>query len=113
MDIKEKIKQIPDTPGVYLMKRDLSLTGFAKKVYKVVLNIPMGQVRTYKWIAKKAGHPKAYRAVGSILKKNPCPLIIPCHRVVKSNYDLGGYVWGRRTKKALLDLERQIQTLML
>lgn len=89
------------------------MTLFAKKVYKAVLSIPMGQVRTYKWVAKKAGRPKAYRAVGSILRKNPCPLIIPCHRVVKSNCDLGGYLWGRRSKKVLLDLERQIQKLML
>jgi O-6-methylguanine DNA methyltransferase len=89
------------------------MTPFAKKVYKVVLSIPLGEVRTYKWVAKKAGHPKAYRAAGTILKNNPYPLIIPCHRVVKSNCDLGGYIWGRRIKKALLDLERQIKKLML
>jgi len=86
---------------------------FAKKVYRVVLSIPLGQVRTYKWVAKKAGHPKAYRAVGSILKKNPCPLIIPCHRVVAGNNKLGGYAWGKKNKEAILNLERQIKKLVL
>jgi methylated-DNA-[protein]-cysteine S-methyltransferase len=84
------------------------MTFFAKKVYKVVLNIPVGEVRSYKWVAKKAGRPKAFRAVGSILKNNPYPLIIPCHRVVKSNNELGGYVFGAKQKELLLDLEKEI-----
>lgn len=53
------------------------MTPFARKVYKAVLSIPMGEVRTYKWVAQKAGRPRAYRAVGTILKKNPYPLIMP------------------------------------
>ena len=83
------------------------MTPFAKKVYQIVLSIPLGQVRTYKWVAKKAGKPKAYRAVGTILKNNPYPLIIPCHRVVKSNHESGGYVLGVKFKKLILDLERE------
>lgn len=89
------------------------MTSFVKKVYKVVLNIPLGEVRTYKWVAQKTGRPKAYRAVGQILKNNPYPLIIPCHRVVESKGKLGGYIWGERFKKRLLDLERQIRKSML
>ena len=89
------------------------MTLFARKVYKAVLSIPLGEVRTYKWVAKKAGRPKASRAVGQILNKNPYPLIIPCHRVVSSSGELGGYAWGRKTKKALLNLERQIREIML
>ena len=85
------------------------MTLFARKVYRVVLTIPLGEVRTYKWVAQKAGKPKAYRAVGQILNKNPYPLIIPCHRVICANSNLGGYAWGRKTKRALLDLERQIR----
>ncbi len=84
------------------------LTPFAKKVYGVVLNIPLGQKRSYKWVAKKAGSSKAYRAVGTILKKNPYPLIIPCHRVVKSNNILGEYAWGKNNKKRILELEKEI-----
>ena len=89
------------------------MTSFAKKVYNVVLNIPLGEVRPYKWVATKAGRPKAVRAVGQILKNNPWPLIIPCHRVVASGGELGGYVFGKRTKKRLLNLERQIKKLVL
>lgn len=89
------------------------MTPFAKKVYKVVLTIPLGEVRTYKWVARRIGKPRAYRAVGQILKKNPWPLIIPCHRVVASGGKLGGYAGGRKMKKKLLDLERQICKLMV
>lgn len=89
------------------------MTPFAKKVYKVVLTIPLGQVRSYKWVARKIGYPQAFRAVGQALKNNPYPLIIPCHRVVRSNNELGGYVGGKKIKKLLLDLERQILDLVL
>lgn len=85
------------------------ITSFAKQVYKVVLSIPIGEVRTYKWVAKKIGRPKAYRAVGGALKNNPYPLIIPCHRVIQSTGKLGGYTGGKKIKKALLELERQIK----
>ncbi len=82
------------------------MTPFAKKVYQAVLNIPLGEVRTYKWVAQKAGNRRAYRAVGTILNKNPFPVIIPCHRVIKSNNILGGYNLGQKKKKALLELEK-------
>jgi O-6-methylguanine DNA methyltransferase len=84
------------------------LTPFAKKVYRVVLGIPLGETRTYKWVAERSGSSLAYRAVGTILKKNPYPLIIPCHRVVKSNNILGEYVFGRKKKKRILQLEKEI-----
>ena len=83
------------------------MTSFAKKVYKVVLTIPLGQVRTYQWVAKKIGNPKASRAIGQILKHNPYPLIIPCHRVICSDRGLGGYVFGKKTKGVLLNLQYQ------
>jgi len=89
------------------------MNDFAKKVYRVVLSIPLGQVRTYKWVAKKAGNPGASRAVGQILKNNPYPLLIPCHRVVKSSGAIGGYAWGTIKKKKILDLERHIKDLMI
>lgn len=84
------------------------MTPFAKKVYKVVLKIPLGEVRTYKWVAKKVGRSRAYRAVGQVLKNNPYPLLIPCHRVICSNGKLGGYAFGQKQKRALLNLERTI-----
>ncbi|MCM8757932.1 MAG: MGMT family protein [Candidatus Omnitrophica bacterium] len=89
------------------------MSPFALKVYKVVLNIPFGEVRTYRWVAEKAGHPGAWRAVGRILKNNPLPLIIPCHRVICSDKDLGGYIWGRKIKKLLINYERKLKELMV
>jgi len=84
------------------------LTPFARKVYKAVLNIPIGQVRSYKWVAIKIGKPHATRAVGQVLKRNTWPLIIPCHRVISNNGELGGYSCGEKKKIFLIDLEKQI-----
>lgn len=89
------------------------MTPFAIKVYKAVMSIPFGEVRTYKWVAKRAGRSGAYRAVGQIMKRNPLPLLIPCHRVVASGGKLGGYSWGVKNKKRLIDLERQLKQLMV
>ncbi|MBL7081147.1 MAG: MGMT family protein [Candidatus Omnitrophica bacterium] len=89
------------------------MTPFARKVYKIVLSIPIGQVRSYKWIASKAGRPAAARSVGQILKQNPYPLFVPCHRVVKANGGLGGYRWGKKTKQRLLELEKEISKAIL
>ena len=84
------------------------MTPFARKVYKVVSSIPIGQVRSYKWVAARCGKPRAYRAVGQILKRNHYPLIIPCHRVIISDKKLGGYIFGVKYKKSLLELEKEI-----
>ena len=89
------------------------LTPFAIKVYKTISKIPLGQVRSYKWVAHKSGKPKASRAVGQILKNNPLPLIIPCHRVIRCNGKPGGYIFGKRTKQGLLNLERKLRQLMI
>ena len=85
------------------------LTPFAQKVYRVVSTIPLGEVRSYAWVARKAGRPRACRAVGSILKRNPYPLLIPCHRVVAAHGGLGGYVFGVKHKGALLTLEKEMK----
>jgi len=91
----------------------MKITPFAREVYKAVLTIPLGQVRTYEWVAKKAGRPNACRAVGQALKHNPFPLIIPCHRVIRKDKDIGGYALGRKKKERLLELERKISGLMI
>ena len=70
--------------------------------------IPFGQVRSYKWIAEKIDQPLAARAVASVLKKNKDLFVVPCHRVVKSDGSIGGYVLGKRIKKMLLDLEKKL-----
>lgn len=79
-------------------------TDFQKKIFKNMKNIKYGNVLTYKELAKKAGHPKAYRAVGSTCGANRIPIVIPCHRVVSSS-GLGGFGGGLRRKKFLLNLE--------
>ncbi len=80
------------------------MTKFAERVLSVVRNIPRGKTLTYKEVAKHAGRPKAYRAVGNILKKNYNQKI-PCHRVIRSNGKLGGYNRGANKKRALLKKE--------
>jgi methylated-DNA-[protein]-cysteine S-methyltransferase len=85
------------------------MTDFEKKVLRVVSRIPLGQVRTYKWVAKKVGKPRAYRAVANALNKNPFTLLIPCHRVIRSSGEIGGYSLGRRIKADLIKLEKKIK----
>jgi len=86
-----------------------SLTSFEWQVLKATLSIPLGQTRSYQWIAQKIGKPLAVRAVGQALRNNPYPLIIPCHRVIRSDGKLGGYAgkFGPRKKK-LLAMEKKI-----
>jgi len=83
---------------------------FERSIYKTLMAIPYGQVQSYKWVAQKAGHPKAVRAVGNALAKNPLPIIIPCHRVIKSDGFLGGFsaISGTELKKKLLKLENAL-----
>ncbi|MFZ3063637.1 MAG: MGMT family protein [Actinomycetota bacterium] len=83
------------------------VSDFEKKVYLAVSAIPYGETRSYAWVAEQIGRPGAARAVGQALKRNPLPMIIPCHRVVKSCGDLGGYKYGRRWKEKLLEMERK------
>ena len=81
---------------------------FERKVFKVVSGIPFGQRRSYKWVAKGAGYPRAVRQVASVLKKNQDLFVVPCHRVVSSSGEIGGYVLGKKIKKMLLDLEKDL-----
>ncbi|MDP2924168.1 MAG: MGMT family protein [Candidatus Omnitrophota bacterium] len=85
------------------------MTDFEKKVLRVVSKIPLGQVRSYKWVARKVGRPRAYRAVANALSKNPFILFIPCHRVIKSSKELGGYFLGKGLKRDLIKLEKKIK----
>lgn len=88
-------------------KLDLSgSTDFERSVWKVVRSIPRGQTRSYGWIAKQVGLPKAARAVGNAVGKNPVPIVVPCHRVIRGDGTLGGFGGGIETKKFLLRLEK-------
>lgn len=79
--------------------------GFRRSVLDHLTEIPYGTTASYARIADAAGSPKAMRAVGSACATNPLPVVVPCHRVVRSDGTLGGYVGGLDAKRTLLDLE--------
>ena len=78
---------------------------FRVKVWEVLQRIPYGRVRSYGWVARKVGKPKAARAVGGACGANPVPLLVPCHRVIAGDGSLGGFSGGVGVKKRLLKLE--------
>ncbi len=104
----------------------MEITKFRQKVYDFVKTIPKGKTVTYKEVAVAIGHPKAYRAVGNALNKNPFPFdkhfgrelsaerlrascsMVPCHRVIKSDGSIGGFVHGTRKKVKLLQDEQTV-----
>ena len=78
---------------------------FTQNVLNELRKIPYGETRSYLDIARSVGQPSAVRAVGQAVKKNPIPIIIPCHRVIRENGSLGGFSLGTQIKKRLLSLE--------
>lgn len=86
------------------LDRSLS-TGFRREVQDHLTDIPYGRTESYAEVASLLGRPRAIRAVGSGCATNPLPLVLPCHRVLRSDGSLGGYAGGLETKAALLKLE--------
>jgi methylated-DNA-[protein]-cysteine S-methyltransferase len=78
---------------------------FQQQVLRAEHGIPRGRVSTYQRIAGYLGHPRAARAVGTALAHNPFPIIVPCHRAIRSNGTLGGFQGGMEMKRALLEME--------
>jgi methylated-DNA-[protein]-cysteine S-methyltransferase len=78
---------------------------FQRSVLEATASVPFGHVDTYAGIARRIGNPKATRAVGNALGRNPIPVIVPCHRVIRSDASLGGYTGGIGIKQRLLNLE--------
>lgn len=83
-------------------------TNFQMKVWEALKQIDYGETYSYKEVAEKIKHPKAYRAVGSANNRNKLPIIIPCHRVIGTKGDLTGYAVGIWRKKWLLDHEKKV-----
>ncbi|EIW16398.1 MULTISPECIES: methylated-DNA--[protein]-cysteine S-methyltransferase [Pelosinus] len=81
-------------------------TEFQKKVWKALQEIPCGETRSYKDVARSIGQPKASRAIGMANNKNPMLILIPCHRVIGANGNLVGYAAGLQVKEYLLKLEK-------
>jgi len=81
-------------------------TTFQKQVWRKLASIPYGETRSYAWLARSVKRPNAHRAVGNANGKNPLSILLPCHRVIQSNGNLGGYSGGLHIKKYLLELEK-------
>ena len=77
-------------------------TEFEQQVYDAVRKIPAGETRSYAWVARAIGRPKAARAVGNALHKNPFAPEVPCHRVIRSDGTIGGFAHGSDRKRAML-----------
>ncbi len=93
---------------IFSLPLDYGVTGFRRTVLEELEKIPYGEVRTYKDIAVSAGSPGSYRAVGTVCRENPLPIIIPCHRVVPSGGGLGAYSGGENLKRRLLNHEKSM-----
>lgn len=85
-----------------------SLKPFTQRVLKTLLLIPYGELKNYGWIGKNIGYENASRAIGQAVGRNPIPIIIPCHRVIRKDGDIGGFSSGIHIKKMLLSIEGSI-----
>lgn len=103
-------KYFNGVPVDFDVKLDLRTgTPFQQRIWQTALRIPYGQVQSYGWIAREIGKPNASRAVGGAMGANPLAIVVPCHRVVRSDGELGGYAGGLHWKRKLLAIERNTQ----
>ena len=86
---------------------DVVATAFQRRVWEALRSIPRGATRTYAEVARSIGQPRAMRAVARACATNPAAIVVPCHRVVRTDGTLGGYRWGLERKQSLLDRERR------
>jgi methylated-DNA-[protein]-cysteine S-methyltransferase len=105
--LRKQVSAALEGEGVSEPRVDWSdeLTELEREVLSVLPRIPRGEVRTYEWVARQAGSPRAVRAVGTILAKNAVPIVVPCHRVVPSTGGTGNYALGSEKKRDLLRRE--------
>ncbi len=108
--IEALLKYLDGKQSVLSLPQDVRVTAFQARVYEALRAIPYGSVQTYREVAKEIGDPKAARAVAGACAANPTALVIPCHRVVRTDGSMGGYRWGMELKRALLEMERQLDT---
>ena len=107
LDLIEKIDEL----NIELDLNEKFPTPFSNSIIEIVTKLNRGEIITYSDIGNKIGS-KAYRAIGNVLRNNPLPLIIPCHRVIKKNGDIGGFMgktdqgWQQNLKKNLLAIEK-------
>lgn len=94
-----------ETPSLKLLPLHIKGTDFQMVVWEALLHIPFGSSVSYREIAEQIGKPKSYRAVASAIGNNPVAYLIPCHRVVRSDGQFGGYRWGIDYKKRMIAYE--------
>ena len=104
--LKELCEYLKGERKIFTFNYRINANGFPKKVLDFVQTIPYGEIRTYTDVAKAIRKPRSYRAVGNALNKNPLLIVVPCHRVISKN-GLGGYKYGSKIKRMLLELERK------
>jgi methylated-DNA-[protein]-cysteine S-methyltransferase len=102
--LKNYFKGRPIDPPWEIMSLD-ALTSLQKAVLNKTAEVPFGGLRSYRDIAMAIGRPGAYRFVGTTLGKNPYPILIPCHRIIRSDKGMGGFGGGIELKKRLIDFE--------
>lgn len=116
VDAEQMVNKYANQIGEYLegerqeftLKLDVSGTKFQESVWKQLKKIPYGKTNSYTEIAQAIGNPKAVRAVGSAIGKNPVLIVVPCHRVITKDQQLGNYRGGLAMKRELLTLEGAI-----
>ena len=109
-DIKNQLDEyFSGKRTIFNIKINPAGTDFQKLVWKELQNIPYGKTKSYSEIAAVAGNKNAQRAVGNACNKNPIMIIIPCHRAVSKNNNLGGYAYGSKIKQKLLNIENDIK----
>jgi methylated-DNA-[protein]-cysteine S-methyltransferase len=90
---------------VFDVALDLRVAPFHEQVLHELARVPYGRTETYGGLAAKVGHPRAARAVGTVMNRNPIAIVLPCHRIIGANGSLTGYAGGLHVKRALLELE--------
>ena len=97
---------------VFDLPLDLSRgTAFQRQVWRTLLKVPHGKLRSYQWVASRVGGKQYARAVGNAVGANPIPIVVPCHRIVAQDATLGGFSGGLPTKRKLLTLEGTLSQL--
>ncbi|MGH7605370.1 MAG: methylated-DNA--[protein]-cysteine S-methyltransferase [Gemmatimonadaceae bacterium] len=104
--VNEIVAAVEGESADLIMPIDVRASAFQRKVWRELQKIPFGETRTYTEIAESIGSPQGVRAVATACARNRVAIVIPCHRVVRRDGELGGYRWGMERKECLIDTER-------
>jgi AraC family transcriptional regulator of adaptative response/methylated-DNA-[protein]-cysteine methyltransferase len=108
--VREIVRHLDGSQPILDLPTDVVATAFQRRVWEALRSIPSGTTRTYAEIARAIGQPRAIRAVARACATNPTSIVVPCHRVIRSDGSLAGYRWDMRRKKLLLERERAART---